>query len=206
MSKEYGYIGKEVEQAFRSNKGIFTPQDIIELDQENKWTNFGQLELIETVTLASGSPANTLDFSANNLTPYNVHFITYHSLINSGNAEVGFRFYESGVLESGSVYDYALQYGTTGGSFGESRSQTNPRAKFGDLSTASTESCNGYAYLYNLTDSTKYSFYTFHNHRTGQMEFGSGVLDQASEITQIQVCVASGNFSGTLSLYGIRFA
>ena len=36
MSKEYGYIGKEVEQAFRDNKGIFTPQDIIELDQENK--------------------------------------------------------------------------------------------------------------------------------------------------------------------------
>ena len=41
MSKEYGYIGKEVTQAFRDNKGIFTPQDIIELDQENKWTNFG---------------------------------------------------------------------------------------------------------------------------------------------------------------------
>ena len=40
MSKEYGYIGKEVEQDFRSNSGIFTPQDIIELDQENKWTNF----------------------------------------------------------------------------------------------------------------------------------------------------------------------
>ena len=51
MSKEYGYIGKEVEQAFRSNKGIFTPQDIIELDQENKWTNFGQLELIQTQTI-----------------------------------------------------------------------------------------------------------------------------------------------------------
>ena len=51
MSKEYGYIGKEVTQAFFDNKGIFTPQDIIELDQENKWTNFGQLELIETQTI-----------------------------------------------------------------------------------------------------------------------------------------------------------
>ena len=88
--------------------------------------DLGELQLIETKTLASGSPANTLDFSANNLTPYNVHFITYHSLINSGNAEVGFRFYENGVLESGSVYDYALQYGTTGGTFGESRSKNIP--------------------------------------------------------------------------------
>jgi hypothetical protein len=36
MSKEYGYItGKEIEQSFRNNKGIFTPQDIIELD--HRW-------------------------------------------------------------------------------------------------------------------------------------------------------------------------
>ena len=58
MSKEYGYIGKEVTQAFRDNKGIFTPQDIIELDQENKWTNFGQLELIQTQTFTTNIMPN----------------------------------------------------------------------------------------------------------------------------------------------------
>ena len=62
MSKEYGYIGKEVTQAFRDNKGIFTPQDIIELDQENKWTNFGQLELIETQNV-SGTPTTINTFN-----------------------------------------------------------------------------------------------------------------------------------------------
>ena len=61
MSKEFGYIGKEVTQSFRNNKGIFTPQEIIELDQENKWTNFGQLELIETQTVSSST--SNLEFT-----------------------------------------------------------------------------------------------------------------------------------------------
>ena len=56
MSK-FGYI-TDVEQSFRNNKGIFTPQEIIELDQENKWTNFGQLELIQT---QSASDVNNLE-------------------------------------------------------------------------------------------------------------------------------------------------
>ncbi len=203
MSKEYGYIGKEVTQAFRDNKGIFTPQDIIELDQENKWTNFGQLELIETVTL---STANELDFTADNLTPYNVHLITYSDVINSANADIGLRFYESGTLETGTVYHYALQYGTTGGTFGESKSTGFNKLKFGDVATGSTEKLNGYIYCYNLTDSSKYSFATYHNMREGQMEFGSGVMPQASTVNQINVKLQTGNGSGVFSLYGIRFA
>ncbi len=201
MSKEYGYIGKEVTQAFRDNKGIFTPQDIIELDQENKWTNFGQLELIETVTL---STANELDFTADNLTPYNVHLITYSDVINSANADIGLRFYESGTLETGTVYHYALQYGTTGGTFGESKSTGFNKLKFGDVATGSTEKLNGYIYCYNLTDSSKYSFATYHNMREGQMEFGSGVMPQASTVNQINVKLQTGNGSGVFSLYGIK--
>ena len=78
MSKEYGYIGKEVTQAFRDNKGIFTPQDIIELDQENKWTNFGQLELIETQTISS--TPTTIDFTSIKENIYDVHFMTYNNV------------------------------------------------------------------------------------------------------------------------------
>ena len=74
MSKEFGYIGKEVEQAFRNNKGIFTPQDIIELEQENKWTNFGQLELIQNQTISSST--NDAIFSDIKQNIYNGHFLT----------------------------------------------------------------------------------------------------------------------------------
>ena len=90
MSKEYGYIGKEVEQAFRSNKGIFTPQDIIELDQENKWTNFGQLELIETQTVTSA-----------------VTYIDFTNYNNSFN-RLGFK------LGSAAIYSWSINYSNGG--------------------------------------------------------------------------------------------
>ena len=56
------YIPKDaVTQAFRSNKGVLTPNQIIELDNENKFTKFGQLELIQT---QSASNSAALDFTS----------------------------------------------------------------------------------------------------------------------------------------------
>ena len=56
---EFGYL-TEVEQSAFNNKGIFTPTDIYNLDRDDKWTQLGQLELIQT-TNASGS--TTVDFT-----------------------------------------------------------------------------------------------------------------------------------------------
>ena len=206
MSK-FGYI-TDVEQAFRDNKGIFTPQDIIELDQENKWTNFGQLELIETQTVSNVA---TVDFT--NLGTYNVHFMTFNDIHSAtDNVLTNVRFYENEVLEAGaSVYQYAYQYGNVAGSFGESRSTANSRIyTLMNLGNATNETANGYTYFYNLTDSSKYSFLTFHSMTinaspNGNMNFGSAVLPQTSTVTGIQVLMQSGNItSGTISLYGIR--
>ena len=41
------------EQSFGNNKGIFTPTDIYDLTRADKFTNYGQLELIETQTISS---------------------------------------------------------------------------------------------------------------------------------------------------------
>jgi len=67
MSKEYGYIGKEVTQAFRDNKGIFSVTDVYDLDQDNKWTNLaiGQLELIETKTISDDSSVSFQNLELN---------------------------------------------------------------------------------------------------------------------------------------------
>ena len=46
-SNEYGYI-PEVAQSFGDNTGVFDPADINNLVKDNKWTQYGQLELIET--------------------------------------------------------------------------------------------------------------------------------------------------------------
>ena len=213
MSKEYGYIGKEVTQAFRDNKGIFTPQDIIELDQENKWTNFGQIELIETQTVSSS--VSTLEFT--DLKDFNVHFFTVADAQNSDDSKgVAFRLYENGTLESGSVYDTARQICASGGSFSENRSSSNSAIRFGDNTLKSSSprtKINGYLYFYNLLDSTRTSHTTQHSSNfsnSGDFRsfFGSNVLPQTSYVNQIQVMAFNTGTidSGTFSLYGIRFA
>jgi len=211
MSKEYGYIGKEVEQGFRDNKGIFTPQEIIELDQENKWTNFGQLELIETVTVSSS--VSTVEFQ--DLKDYNVHLITVNDgTVSDNDTGIAFRLYESGTLESGSVYDTARQICGADGSFSENRSSSNSAFRFADnikISSVPRSNINGYLYFYNLLDSTKYSFTTQHSSVYSNSDiyrsfWGSQVLPQASSVNKIQVMAFnSGTLeSGNFSLYGIR--
>tara|TARA_A100001391_G_scaffold102771_1_gene68388 strand:+ start:758 stop:1399 length:642 start_codon:yes stop_codon:yes gene_type:complete len=211
MSKEYGYIGKEVTQAFRDNKGIFTPQDIIELDQENKWTNFGQLELIETANVSSST--STVEFT--DLKDFDVHLLTVNDgTVSQDNGGIAFRLYESGTLESGSVYHTARQICGADGSFSENKSTSNSAFRFADnilLSSVPRGNINGYLYFYNLLDSTKYSFTTQHSTTWSNSDiyrsfFGSNVLPQASAVNIIQVMafntgtIESGNFS----LYGIR--
>ena len=206
MSKEYGYIGKEVTQAFRSNKGIFTPQDIIELDQENKWTNFGQLELIQT-TVASSS--TTVDFTDIKSDIYKIHFFTFNNIdVTADSDRLKLRYFESGVVESGSVYHFATQQCDTGG-FSESRSTSSdnvPTIK--NSGNQTNEHANGYTYIYNAGDSTKFTFNTYHSTTltatpTYNSWFGSGVLPQASFVDGFRL-FSSDNISGNISLYGIR--
>ena len=209
MSKEYGYIGKEVTQDFFNNKGIFNAKDIIELDQENKWSSFGQLELIETVN-ASG--VASFDFS--DLKDYKIHFMTVNDCTNNTASKgVAFRLYESGVLESSSVYDTMRQFCDTSGTFSENRSSSNSAIRFSsntDIGSFARNNINGYLYFYNLLDSSKYSFTIqassgYSNSDRGEFIFGSNVLPQKSYVNKIQVKAFDvGTITGTFSLYGIR--
>jgi hypothetical protein len=166
----------------------------------------GSLELIETQSV---SDVATVDFT--NLGTYNVHFMTFND-IHSANDNVitNIRFYESSVLETGSVYQYAYQYGNAAGSFGGSYDTSGTGIyTLGNQGNASNENGNGYMYFYNLIDSTKYSFLTFQAMTinatpNANMNFGNGVLPQASTVTGISVLMQSGNItSGSISLYGI---
>jgi hypothetical protein len=169
----------------------------------------GKLELIETV---NASAVSSFDFST--LGTYNVHFLTYNDLFNSSNDKgFGIRLYESGVLETASVYQLALQYGSSSGTFGESRSTAYNAWQFSSntrISTVPRSRTNGYWYFYNLTDSSKYSFGTNHNINLNNANdtdtrFGSFVLPQASDVTAIQVfSYDTGNITGTFSIYGIK--
>jgi len=206
---EFGYIPEAPEQSAFNNKGIFTPKDIYNLDQEDKWTpQLGQLELIETKTITSA--VSTLDFD--DLGSYNVHLLTINNGYNTSNGKgMAIRLYESGVLETASVYQLAAQDCATS-FFGEDRGTTNNSFRFGNnTSTSHTQSnINGYLYFYNFLDSSKYSFATQHfsgwsNSNEIQSAFGSNVLPQSSNVNKFQIMAFDvGAFTGTFSLYGIK--
>jgi len=204
-SNKYGYSGVDIPtQAAFANVGKFDPAEINELVQEDKWTQYGQLELIETQTVSSVSQ---VDFT--NLGNYNVHFLTGTSLESSANnVRYSVRFYESGVLETASVYKYAYQQ-ITQSSAPEFKDTANSSIPI-QIEQPTGFLGGGYTYFYNLIDSTKYSFLTNqHNRISNSMiaEFGSGVMPQASEVTGIQIRAYDSSlatFNASFSLYGIK--
>ena len=210
-SNKYGYVGVDIPaQSFGSNKGVFNPAEINDLVANNQWTTFGQLELIETQTASASSAVNFLNIKEN---IYNVHFMTLNNIKTSfDDARAVLRFYESGVLESGSVYDFANFQIDANGANSESRSTTSTSAILEINSGNATNECsNAYTYIYNAGDSSKYTFNTVQSAGiigagVFKIWFGSSVMHQASTVNGFNVAVDVGTFSGTVSLYGIRYS
>jgi len=171
--------------------------------------DLGKLELIETQS--HSSDVSTIDFTSIDESIYNVHLMIVSGVKGSvSTVSQGIRFYESGTLETASVYQYARSYNGVDGIFIEQRGTTRPYIPImGRTLTTSVGNGNAYIYFYNLGDSSKYSFVTFQDNtmdvdRGGLMMFGSGVLPQASTVDGINWTIDSGNFTGfDISLYGI---
>ena len=209
MSNEFGYIPESPEQSFGNNKGIFTPTDIYDLTRADKYTQYGQLELIQTQT---PSAVTTIDFTSIQESIYNVHLLTW--ALNPSGDETGLvrLSTDSGSSFVTSGYKHAEQFGDAGGTFSESRSTSASfLARLGDQTGAgSNELINGYMYFYNLGDSTKHSYSSYHT--TGldtsavyTMMFGSAVYPTANTVNAIRLFGNIGfNFTGTISLYGIK--
>ena len=167
--------------------------------------DLGKLELIETKNISGVSSAI---FTSINESTYNVHFLTINNFQPSSNQELRIRFFESGVEESASVYQFAFQVGDTTG-FSESKSTAIDRLRaMYSVGSTSNRFGNSYNYFYNLGNSSKYSFHTMQQTTINElgnyrMTFGGGVLPQASTVDQIKLFVSSGTFSATASLYGI---
>ena len=176
--------------------------------------DIGKLELIETKVASNDS---FLQFSDIKEDIYNVHLLITNEAKPSTNDHIPnrLRFYESGVLESASVYQSALQFCRADGTFLEINSTAVNYINIGiEAGTGTGQTCNSYAYLYNLGDSSKYSFATFHtaarDNANGNLKstFGSGVLPQTSTVDGLYLFSAgattSNIASGTFSLYGIK--
>ena len=156
----YGYVGDtstSIKQQVK-NAGVLSVSDV--LDLEGKGQLGGSLELIEEQTF---SGVTYVDFTSIQENKYDVHFLEVINVdFSGGQSSLGIQFYESGVLETASVYQYANQYGQTDGTFGESKSTgiSHIFINAANFGFTSTDSGHTYVYLYNLGDSSKYSFLT----------------------------------------------
>ena len=209
-SNKYGYVGVDIpEQSFQSNKGVFNPAEINELVADNKWTQYGQLELIETQNVSAVSSA---DFTS--LGSYNVHFLTISDFtLATDSQQICMRLStDNGTSFITSGYQHAIQNGYSDGTFSETKSTSQNRMRIaGNFGNGTNENGNAYVYLYNLLDSSKYSFTTshamgMHPNATlgGGFSFGSNVLPTSATHNAFQVRASSGNFSADISLYGIK--
>ena len=83
-SNKYGYSGVDIPtQAFQANVGKFDPAEINELVAEDKWTQYGQLELINTYTADGSSSALYLTNIQEDV--YSVHLLVAYDFYNASN-------------------------------------------------------------------------------------------------------------------------
>jgi hypothetical protein len=168
----------------------------------------GKLELIETQTV-SGTPS-TLDFDSIQESEYTVHFMTISDFApQTDNRHLALRFKTGGVTDSGFNYQYAMQRNTAATS-SELKSSNDTKIWLAyNCSVTSNETTNGYFYIYNAGDSSKYTFVTTHfmmiDKDTNQSSnFQSAVYDIANAVNGIEFFTSGDPLEyGTFSLYGI---
>ena len=204
----YGYLGQNQPNQTVSNSGVFSITDVAELQSQGKLG--GSLELIAEETV---SGVSSVDFLTIYEDVFDVHYlqISNYQTSDTGSGAAWIRFYESGVLETAAVYQLAAQRGDSNAAFGveQSTAATN-LLQFRNFGAAdSNASAGGYSYFYNLGNSSKYSFQTFHssyldNSSNSEFTFGGGVLPQASVVDGISFFPTAGTMSGTLKLYGVK--
>jgi hypothetical protein len=208
-SNKYGYVGAEniPVQSFGNNAGIFSANDIYDLTQEDKWTNYGQLELIETQEITSTVSTFSLDNLQENI--YNVHFVTITNWLPSNDDKhLGLRFKTGGVTDSATNYQYAMSRNNVGGS--EVRSANDTKIWLAYNVGLTRENLNGYFYIYNAGDSSKYTFVTSQNLHFGlgiDSNFQSAVYDTTNVVNGMEFFPSGANMTnGIFSVYGIRYS
>ena len=205
---EFGYIPEAPEQSFGNNKGIFSPKDIYDLTRADKYTNYGQLDLLQTQTISSA----TANFTSLDVSTYNVHLFTMSDLVVTTQTELGIRVSnDNGSSFETASYQFANERGLASGSFAERKSTSQGSIRLGGDAKAETNSTfNGYFYMYNAGDSAKFTYFTSHTTFTSgtlyATEFGSGVYNNAESINAIQIGegILGAFSSGTISAYGIK--
>ena len=197
------YLGTQPNNV-KQNTGLYTPSEILELTKDGSWG--GSLELIEEQTY-SGAVASIVT----DLKNYDVHYVSVSNfaVVTTDNT-LGMRFSNDGGSSfETSNYQQAIQQGESNGQVFESKTTSGT----GLTATCVTgdesyKSGNSYLYLYNLLNSSKYSFETMQSvsvreSANFEYRFGGGVYAVAETINAIRLYSAS-TFSANIKLYGVK--
>ena len=199
------YLGTQPNDV-KKNTGLYTPSEILQLTKDGSWG--GSLELIQEQSVSSA--VAQVDFTSIQESAYDVHFLLLNNFETvSGTNILNLRFSnDSGSSYESSNYQYAMQrFGTT---FTERRSSSASEITY--LATKdSTNVYQAYIYLYNLGNSSKYSFIT--NQSPVGLDgsnifgyFGGGVYAAAETVNALRIFNSTGaNFTqGDAKLYGLK--
>ena len=210
----YGYVGDistKIKQS-KKNNGVLSVNEVADLQNDGSWG--GSLELIQSQTTSSTPSA--VNFTDIKGAKYDVHLLTARSSSTStDDGTVGVRLSnDGGSSYESSNYQTAYQAIAGDGGANEYRSTGDNQMEFIlNTGTNANEKGHGYLYLFNLNDSSKYSF------STGQAVSlnSSAVLFQwygGSLYTQIETInafsIIPDGASGTLddgivfNLYGVK--
>ena len=201
------YLGTQPNDV-KKNTGLYTPSEILQLTKDGSWG--GSLELIEEQTV-SGSPSSINFINlANN--PYDVYMVQFKNIITSTQQQIIYRFSNDNgtTFEAGaSAYQYASFRITASGGTYQNRSSGNSYIGTDAYTNTSNSNYNSYVYLYNLLNSSKYSFLT---HQSASLltagsyrsVFGGGVYPTAETINGFQLLTSGTLTSGTAKLYGVK--
>ena len=203
---EYGYIPESPTQSFGNNTGIFTPNDIYDLTRDDKFTQYGQLELIETQSV---SGVSAVDFTT--LSDYDIHFFTFNNLHCDDNKDLFSRVLVGGSEQSGaSDYFRAFQACAPSYFYEDKDPDLHSIRIITEIGNATGECINGYIYMFNALDSAKYTFFSQqlaaikYDGKTLN-NFGASGYIQSNVLSGVRFYMSSGNIlSADISLYGIK--
>ena len=205
----FGYTGQNQPKQTVSNSGVFSITDVAELQSQGKLG--GSLKLIAEQTISSAYA----DFTSLQESKYDVLMFQLEKVTPTTNGHnIGFRFSNNGgtsFISSG--YQYAWQRGYPS-SFTEIKSTSRDRILAnGGIGNGSEDGLNGYIFLYNLGNSSKYSFASWHLNGSYTsvsyftiFSFGGGVLPTAEVHNAVRFGSDSFNTlaGGTIKLYGVK--
>ena len=200
----YSYTGNFPDQQFK-NTGVFNPKDELNLTSFGEWG--GSLQLIETVTASSSSE---IEFNDLDVFGYEHYFINFFNIVSSTSNQYYLRFSDSnGASYFTSNYHYAADRSSANGNTNESRSTSGSNLVLSTVSGTGNSTASGYIYLYNLLNSTTFSFSNWQTVSIAgadkRSSMGGGVYPVANIINAVKIYASTGNIAGgKFNLYGLK--